>query len=125
MFGIPGKNQHVNLLELKVGFLVLEHNKALVQGVVCCLHQQTGRSTPLLKTVENLWLKASEHLMCLRALHIPGLQNRVTDHMSRGNPLPDEWSLHPDVVQQIWTRLGKAEVDILSLNKHKASISST
>ena len=34
--------------------------------------------------------------------------------MSRGGPLPDEWVLHPEVVMQIWARLGRAEVDLFA-----------
>lgn len=39
---------------------------------------------------ENLWLWASEHLLSLKALHIPGLENRGANLIYRGNPtLPD------------------------------------
>ena len=48
--------------------------------------------------VENLLLWASEHLPSLRVLHILGPENRGVDLMSRGNPLADEWVLHPEVV---------------------------
>ncbi|CAK6973289.1 von Willebrand factor A domain-containing protein 5A-like [Scomber scombrus] len=35
---------------------------------------------------ENLWSWASEHLQSLRALHVPGLENRGADLVSRGSP---------------------------------------
>lgn len=34
--------------------------------------------------------------------------------MFRGNPLPDEWVLHCMVMEQIWTRFGKVEVDLFT-----------
>ena len=47
---------------------------------------------------ENLLVWVSEHLLSVRALHIPGLENRGTDLMLRGSLLPDEWVPHPEVV---------------------------
>lgn len=41
------------------------------------------RSAALSKLVENLWCWALEHLFSLRALHIPGLENKG-DLMSTG-----------------------------------------
>ena len=34
--------------------------------------------------------------------------------MSRGGPLPDEWRLHLEVVKQVWTQFGRAEVDLFA-----------
>lgn len=38
---------------------------------------------------EDLWLWALT-LLSLRALHIPGVENKGADIMSSGGPLPDE-----------------------------------
>ena len=55
---------------------------------------------------------ASEHVLSLRALHIPGPEKRGADLMSRGGPLADQWRLHSEVVQEIWNRFREAEVDL-------------
>ena len=50
----------------------------------------------------------------LRALHIPGLENRGTNLMSRGGTLADEWKLHPEVMQHIWNWFEKVEEDVFA-----------
>lgn len=64
-------------------------------------------STALLKLAESLWIWASEHLWSLRAIHVPSLENRGTDLMSRGSPAPGEWR-----PQACWACSGKVEVDL-------------
>ena len=71
------------------------------------INRQGGvRSAALLTTAEKLCLWASEVVLSLRALHIPGLENRGAELMSRGSPLPGEWVLHPEVVKQVWAQFG-------------------
>ena len=38
-------------------------------------------------------------LLSLKVFHIPGLENRWADLMSRDSLLPDEWRLHPEVIK--------------------------
>ncbi|KAK5898201.1 hypothetical protein CgunFtcFv8_015639 [Champsocephalus gunnari] len=106
--------------------LVLQHFKPLIQGkhvlvrsdnrtTVAYINRQGGvRSIALLTAAENLWLWVSQIVLSLRALHIPGRENGGADLMSRGGPLPDEWRLHPEVVKQVWTQFGRAEVDLFA-----------
>ena len=73
------------------------------------INRQGGvRSAALLKIVENLLVWGSEHLLSLRALHVPHLVNRGTDVMLRGSSLLDE------VVQQIWNWFSRVEVDLFA-----------
>jgi len=82
---------------------------------VAYINRQGGvRSVALLTAAENLWLWASQNVLSLRALHIPGRENGGADLMSRGGPLPDEWRLFPEVVRQVWTQFGRAEVDLFT-----------
>jgi len=124
------ETQHSNLLELRAVVLVLQHFKPLIRGrhvmvrsdnstTVAYINRQGGvRSAALLTTAEKLWLWASEVVLSLRALHIPGLENRGADLMSRGGPLPGEWTLHPEVVKQIWAQFGTAEVDLFASRRN-------
>ena len=82
------ETRHSNLVELRAVVLVLQHFKPLIQGrhvivrndnstTVAYINRQGGvRSAALLTTAEKLWLWASEVVLSLRALHIPGLENR-------------------------------------------------
>lgn len=46
----------------------------------------------------------SAHFLSLRATHVAGILNRGADLLSRGNPLCEEWRLHPKVVAQVWRK---------------------
>ncbi len=58
-------------------------------------------------------LCSQNHLMSLRAIHIPGVFNRAADELSRW-ALPGEWRLHPQMVQLIWGWFGVAYVDLFA-----------
>lgn len=87
---VAHRGKHINLLKLQAVFLVLQCFKPLVQGkhmlvradnhiTVAYINWQGGVQSPsLLKMEENLWLRASEHLFFLEALHV-----------SRGSPALD------------------------------------
>lgn len=47
-------------------------------------------------------------------IQVPDLESRGADLMSRGSPLPDEWRLHLSVMEQDWTRFGRAEVNLFA-----------
>ena len=76
--------------------LVLQHFKPLIQGkhvlvrsdnrtTAAYINRQGGvRSIALLTAAENLWLWVSQIVLSLRALHIPGRENRGADLISRG-----------------------------------------
>ena len=80
------------------------------------INKQGGtRSTPLLRlTVELfLWLESKD--IIVRARHIPGCLNVIADHLSRPNqPIPTEWSLHPEIVKRIFRFWGTPEVDMFA-----------
>ena len=76
------------------------------------LHQQTGEpQLPCLcKLATILWQWTHPHFLSLRVVHVPEVLNSVADTMSSGGPQPGEWRLQPQVVSEIWRRLGRAEV---------------
>ena len=118
---------HINCLELKAVIRALQHWAPLLQGhqvmiatdnstVVSYINKQGGtRSHSLLGlTVELLlWLEAQD--IVVRARHIPGCLNVIADHLSCPNqPIPTEWSLHPEIVKRIFRVWGTPEVDIFA-----------
>ena len=38
--------------------------------------------------------------------------------MSRGGPRQGDWSLHPELVSQVWSRFGRAEVDLFAAREN-------
>ena len=84
--------------------------------VVSYINKQGGTrsSTLLLLTVDLLlWLESQS--IVVRARHIPGCLNVIADHLSRLNqPIPTEWSLHPEIVSRIFRVWGTPEVDMFA-----------
>ena len=124
---------HINCLELNSVFHALQHWAQMLQGhqvmiatdnstVVSYINKQGGtHSTTFLRlTVELLlWLEAQN--IIVRARHIPGCLNVIADHLSRPNqPIPTEWSLHPETVECIFRVWGTPEVGMFAtlLNSH-------
>ncbi len=67
---------------------------------------QDGSVPPILGT---------EQTPLVRAVHVPGGLNLGADMLSRGNVAPwGTWTLHPQMVQEIWSVFGKAEVDLFT-----------
>ena len=118
---------HINCLELKAVVSALKHWAPMLQGhqvmiatdnstVVSYINKQGGTHSPTLLrlTVELLlWLEAQN--IIVRAMHIPGCLNVITDHLSRPNqPISTEWSLHPEIVKRIFMLWGTLEVDMFA-----------
>ncbi|XP_024141773.2 uncharacterized protein LOC112154824 [Oryzias melastigma] len=117
---------HINCLELLAVSLALKHFLPRLRGehvlvrtdnttVVAYINKQGGlRSRRLHTLAHRLIVWSSSHLLSLRAIHVPGIMNRAADLLSRGNPRYREWKLHSDVVAQIWTIYGRAEIDLFA-----------
>ncbi|XP_038153414.1 uncharacterized protein LOC119791417 [Cyprinodon tularosa] len=117
---------HINMLELHAVFLALKHFMPYVMGrhvlvktdnstVVAYINRQGGtRSLQLHRLARDIIMWSSTRVLSLRATHVAGILNRGADLLSRGNPLYGEWKLHPQVVEQIWQRYGRAAVDLFA-----------
>ena len=90
--------------------------------VVSYINKQGGTRSPTLLCLTValfLWLEARN--IIVRARHIPGCLNVIADHLSRPNqPIPTEWSLHPEIVERIFRVWGTPEIDTFAtlLNSH-------
>ena len=81
------------------------------------IYQKQGgtRSTSLLRLTVELFLWLESQDIIVRARHIPGCLNVIADHLSRPNqPIPTEWSLHPEIVKRIFRFWGTPEVDMFA-----------
>ena len=72
------------------------------------------RSRLLYRWANRLLLWAAVHIRSLRAVHIPGHLNYGADLLSRGDPQAADWCLHPQVIDQIWLRFYRAQVDLFA-----------
>ncbi|GAA6090398.1 uncharacterized protein LOC117958235, partial [Tachysurus ichikawai] len=77
-------------------------------------HQGGLRSRPLYKLARAALLWSRDRLLSLRAIYIPGRLNVRADALSRQGPRPGEWRLHPVVVEFIWRRFYRAQVDLFA-----------
>ena len=121
---------HINALELLTVLKVVQHFAPMStnQHVMICtdnkataayINRQGGvRSAQLLSIARQLLCWAHTHLLSIRAVYIPGVLNRGADIMSRGGPQPGDWTLHHDLINQIWSEFGKAEVDLFAMREN-------
>ena len=118
---------HINCVELKAVISALQHWAPVLQGhqvmvatdnstVVSYINKQGGtRSPTLLRLTVDLFLWLEAQNIIVRARHIPGCLNVIADHLSRPNqPIPTEWSLHPEIVERIFRVWSTPEVDMFA-----------
>ncbi|KAK5905122.1 hypothetical protein CesoFtcFv8_006620 [Champsocephalus esox] len=115
----PHMSLHINVLELLAVWRVIQHFAPLLwnhhvmirtdnKTAAAYINRQGGvRSAQLLDTARRLSCWARTHMLSIRAVYIPGELNR------RG-PRQGDWSLHPELVSQVWSRFGTAEVDLFA-----------
>ncbi|KAI2645853.1 Transposon Ty3-G Gag-Pol polyprotein [Labeo rohita] len=120
------RRAHINYLELLTVFLALKHfvqflrnHHVLIRSdnttTVAYVNRQGGTRSPQLHSLaQKLIVWGRKHFHSLRATHVPGIMNAGADLLSRGNPRYSEWSLHPQVVGQLWKRFGRAAVDLFA-----------
>lgn len=119
-------SEHINVRELIAVHLALRQFLVYLRGrhvlirsdnmsVVYHVNHMGGvHSERLLQETRRLLTWAAHQFASLRAVHVPGVLNRVADYLSRQKVLPGEWKLHPEVVERIWETFGKATVDLFA-----------
>ena len=118
------ENRPHHYLEVMAVFLVLRHFEPLIwschilvrtgnTATLCYINKQGGlASQPLNLLARGLTLWCDTRLASIRAFHVPGLQNSGADLLSRGRFWYTDWSLHPEVANQVWERFGRPSVDL-------------
>ena len=112
------QTQHINLKEMMAVWKTLNHfqnqlrNKCILvatdnTSVVCYLNKKGGtKSQALLDLTVKILLWCQQQNIILKARHIPGRLNVITDQLSRLHQIVStEWSIHPNVllqIKQIW-----------------------
>ena len=81
--------------------------------VVAYINHQSGlRSQRLHIMAQDFLLWAQGRLASLRAAHVPGILNVAADMISKEGLPPWDWSLHPQVVQHLWDKFGRVQVNL-------------
>ncbi|XP_062409095.1 uncharacterized protein LOC134100063 [Sardina pilchardus] len=117
---------HINVLELLAVFLSLKHFLPILSrqhvlirtdntAVVSYINRQGGlRSLRLHRLAYAVLTWSNAHLKSLRATHVPGRLNIRADRLSRASLSNQEWRVHPSVIEHIWARFGRAEIDLFA-----------
>ncbi len=122
----PHLSWHINCLEMLAVFQALKHFLPDLRGhhvlvrtdntsVVSYINCQGGlRSRPLYRLAHQILLWAQGKLLSLRAVYIHGYLNQGADILSRQGLRPGELMLHTEVMEQIWKKFGRTQVDLFA-----------
>ena len=125
-WSLPESKLHINYLELKAVFLALKEFQDLCPNikrvlvatdnttVVSYINKEAGmRSGPLCALLWRILTWCTRKQVTLKARHLPGRLNVVTDKLSRlGQIIQTEWSLLPEVFQAICSRWHWPQMDL-------------
>ena len=121
----------INILELRAARLALRAWTSKLQGfpvriqsdnataVAYINHQGGTKSQAAQREVSLIFLWAENHVPCISAIFIPGVDNLQADFLSRQTLSPGEWSLHPQIFQVICQRWGMPDVDVMASRFNK------
>ncbi|XP_064088647.1 uncharacterized protein LOC135203010 [Macrobrachium nipponense] len=123
---------HINQKELKAIHLALLHFQKQISGLIiqvnsdnttalAYIRKQGGtHSFSLYETARELLLWAQEKEISLLMRFIQGERNVQADLLSRKNQvLPTEWTLNPQVFEQLWGLWGRPNIDLFATNRNK------
>ena len=124
MFPPELAKQHINLKELTAIRLGLEALKDRVAGKSVLLHtdstvcvhyilRMTGRIPELAAEARRIWEFCRLHQVELRAIHKPGVQNEVADHLSRVYD-KNTWGIRKETLQRLESQLGRHSIDLFA-----------
>ena len=126
-WSVPESKLHINYLELKAVLLALKEFQDLCVDkivlvatdnttVVAYINKEGGmRSGPLCALLWRILTWCSQRQVTLKARHIPGHLNVIADKLSRlGQTIQTEWSLLPEVFQQICNRWHWPQIDLFA-----------
>ena len=127
LWSVPESKLHINFLELKAVFLALKGFQHLCTArivlvatdnttVVAYINKEGGmRSGPLCALLWRILTWCTNHQITLKAWHIPGHLNVIADKLSRlGQTIQTEWSLLPEVFQQICNQWHRPQIDLFA-----------
>ena len=119
------KQLHINCLELKAAFLVLQaftkdRGSCVIDlfsdntTTVVCINKMGSTKVQCNAITRNLWLWCISRNIWVKALHLPGSDNIAADKESRTTGLETEWSLDSTVFDNLNFLFGPFDVDLFA-----------
>ena len=119
------KELHINCLELKAAFLVLQaftkdRDSCVIDlfsdntTTVVCINKMGSTKVQWNAITRNLWLWCISRNIWVQALHLPGSENTAADKQSRSTGLETEWSLASTVFDNLNFLFGPFDVDLFA-----------
>ena len=117
---------HINVLEMRAvrralqtfsfpvgsSVLIASDNTTVVAYIN---HQGGTRSKSLWLECQLLFNLVEDSQIFIKARHIPGSLNVIADNLSRkGQTLPSEWTLHRDIVRDVFAQWDTPNVDLFA-----------
>lgn len=102
-------------VELSMGLKVLRHFAPLLMdkhAMVMIDNLTAAEYISCLEIARSLLLWSHKHLHSIRMVYILGVHNQAADPMPRGGP-SSEWRLSSTLVQILWDRVCRTEVNLL------------
>ncbi len=137
-WSIEEKQQHINVKELKAGFLCLKQLIGNQRDVtillemdnttaVAYINNMGGRKPHLNEIAKEIWFWALENNIWLVAKHIPGESNIIADTQSRiidrqpkvRDNIDCEWKLHEKVFSKIREKWPSIKIDLFASKINK------
>ena len=124
------RTRYINYLELMAVLLALKRFERFVRdchvqirtdntATMCYINKEGGLAPAALDGLaQELTLWCDSRLKSIRASHVAGLRNSGADLLSRGRYFYGDWSLHPGVARQIFSRYGHPSVDLFASEKN-------
>ena len=119
------KQLHINCLELKAAFLVLQaftkdRDSCVIDlfsdntTTVVCINKMGSTKVQCNATIRNLWLWCISRNIWVKALHLPDSDIIAADKQSRTTGLETEWSLDSTVFDNLNFLFGPFDVDLFA-----------
>lgn len=122
---------HINVLELRAVRLMLEHRGEVLSNkhvrvfadntttVACISKGGSARSKPCQQETEAIWEATDNRDTMLTIRFCPGVDNIEADWASRVFTDAGEWSLDRAIVQELFRKLGKPNIDMFASRANK------
>ena len=119
------QREHINYLELKGAFLVLQklntgtsncHIRLFLDNTVAIsyINNFGGKTERLHLLSKQLWSWAISKNIWISAVHVPGSENFEADRLSRNINDDAEWMLKPQIFKRIESLFGKIQIDLFA-----------
>ena len=121
---------HINVLELRVVHLPLLHLEQEIFGQSMLIESDNRATVSYInkqgrvvsKILNNeacaLYEWAIPRLLKPRAIHQPGVNNKLADYLLHNHQDPTEWHLSLLIVQRLFHRWGRPQVDLFASHRN-------